>query len=125
MTYGNEMQDVMPNIFNDRYTSAIYNPVENLMIFRREYKTSEQQAKNALNFVEVRSADDIDKGIDKVLYQMDILCNTHQVRNLCKVLLMMQVSYIGTLAIQIQLTLITYKASISKRKNCYLNVVSI
>lgn len=32
MTYGNEMQDVMPNIFNDRYTSAIYNPVENLMI---------------------------------------------------------------------------------------------
>ena len=38
------MQDVMPNIFNDRYTSAIYNP-ENLMIFRREYKTSEQQAK--------------------------------------------------------------------------------
>lgn len=26
------MQDVMPNIFNDRYTSAIYNPVENLMI---------------------------------------------------------------------------------------------
>ncbi|MGT2341525.1 hypothetical protein ACVPOQ_14815 [Staphylococcus aureus] len=22
----------MPNIFNDRYTSAIYNPVENLMI---------------------------------------------------------------------------------------------
>ncbi|AAX90830.1 hypothetical protein L800_11380 [Staphylococcus aureus SA_ST125_MupR] len=38
---------------------------------------------------------------------------------------MMQVSYIGTLAIQIQLTLITYKASISKRKNCYLNVVSI
>ncbi len=25
-----------------------------------------------LNFVEVRSADDIDKGIDKVLYQMDI-----------------------------------------------------
>ena len=30
MTY--EMQDVMPNIFNDRYTSAIYNPVENLMI---------------------------------------------------------------------------------------------
>ena len=35
ITYGNEMQDVMPNIFNDRYTSAIYNPVENLMIFRR------------------------------------------------------------------------------------------
>ena len=50
MTYGNEMQDVMPNIFNDRYTSAIYNPVENLMIFRREYKT-EQQAKNALNLI--------------------------------------------------------------------------
>ncbi|WP_103144285.1 phage baseplate protein [Staphylococcus aureus] len=72
MTYGNEMQDVMPNVFNDRYTSAIYNPIENLMVFRREYKTSEQQAKNALNFVEVRSADDIDKGIDKVLYQMDI-----------------------------------------------------
>ncbi|HDM0768486.1 TPA: hypothetical protein PY190_002986, partial [Staphylococcus aureus] len=72
MTYGNEMQDVMPNIFNDRYTSAIYNPVENLMIFRREYKPTERQLKNSLNFVEVRSADDIDKGIDKVLYQMDI-----------------------------------------------------
>ncbi|GAB5662097.1 TPA: hypothetical protein ACOF1C_002389 [Staphylococcus aureus] len=72
ITYGNEMQDVMPNIFNDRYTSAIYNPIENLMIFRREYKTSERQAKNSLNFIEVRSADDIDKGIDKVLYQMDI-----------------------------------------------------
>ena len=28
MTYGNEMQDVMPNVFNDRYTSAIYNPIE-------------------------------------------------------------------------------------------------
>ena len=32
MTYGNEMQDVMPNVFNDRYTSAIYNPIENLMV---------------------------------------------------------------------------------------------
>ncbi|WP_460381755.1 phage baseplate protein, partial [Staphylococcus aureus] len=42
ITYGNEMQDVMPNIFNDRYTSAIYNPVENLMIFRREYKPTER-----------------------------------------------------------------------------------
>ncbi|WP_436799388.1 phage baseplate protein, partial [Staphylococcus aureus] len=45
---------------------------ENLMIFRREYKPTERQLKNSLNFVEVRSADDIDKGIDKVLYQMDI-----------------------------------------------------
>ncbi|MCE3499588.1 hypothetical protein, partial [Staphylococcus aureus] len=40
-------------------TSAIYNPIENLMIFRREYKASERQAKNSLNFIEVRSADDI------------------------------------------------------------------
>ncbi|MCE3398173.1 hypothetical protein LCC45_12495, partial [Staphylococcus aureus] len=40
-------------------TSAIYNPVENLMIFRREYKPTERQLKNSLNFVEVRSADDI------------------------------------------------------------------
>ncbi|HCX3191066.1 TPA: hypothetical protein OZK16_000184 [Staphylococcus aureus] len=72
ITYGSGTEDVMPNVFNSRYTSAIYNPIENLMIFRREYKASERQEKNALNFVEVRSADDIDKGIDKVLYQMDI-----------------------------------------------------
>ncbi|AAX90906.1 ORF161 [Staphylococcus phage 53] len=38
---------------------------------------------------------------------------------------MMQVSYIGTLVIQNQRTLITYKASISKQKSYYLNVVSI
>ncbi|EZY68573.1 hypothetical protein [Staphylococcus aureus] len=72
ITYGSGTEDVMPNVFNTHYTSAIYNPIENLMIFRREYKASERQEKNALNFVEVRSADDIDKGIDKVLYQMDI-----------------------------------------------------
>lgn len=72
ITYGSGTEDVMPNVFNTHYTSAIYNPIENSMIFRREYKASERQEKNALNFVEVRSADDIDKGIDKVLYQMDI-----------------------------------------------------
>ncbi|HDD0309285.1 TPA: hypothetical protein O9547_000577 [Staphylococcus aureus] len=72
ITYGSGTEDVMLNVFNTHYTSAIYNPIENLMIFRREYKASERQEKNALNFVEVRSADDIDKGIDKVLYQMDI-----------------------------------------------------
>ncbi|MGL3936664.1 phage baseplate protein [Staphylococcus aureus] len=72
ITYGSGTEDVMPNVFNTHYTSAIYNPIENLMIFRREYKASKRQEKNALNFVEVRSADDIDKGIDKVLYQMDI-----------------------------------------------------
>ena len=53
------------------------------MIFRREYKTSEQQAKNALNFVEVRSADDIDKGRQSTVPN-GYPYATHQVRNLCR-----------------------------------------
>lgn len=66
------MQDVLPNVLNNRYTSAIYNSKEELMIFRREYSQQEYKEKKSLNFIEVRNIKDIDNNIDKVLYKFDI-----------------------------------------------------
>lgn len=67
-----QMQDVMPHVFNNRYTSAIYNSKEQLMIFRREYTQQEFKDKKSLNFIEIRSINDIDNNVDKVLYKFDI-----------------------------------------------------
>lgn len=72
ITYGNEMKDVMPEVFNKRYTTAIYNKPEDLLILRREYNSEETKAKQSLNFIEIRNMKDIDKGIDKILYKFDI-----------------------------------------------------
>lgn len=72
IVYGNDMEDVMPNTFNTRYSNAIYNPKEDLLIVRREYTESEKAKYQAMNFVEIRSMKDIDKNIDKVLYKLTI-----------------------------------------------------
>ena len=72
IVYGSEMQDVMPNVFNTRYTTAIYNPKEDLMLFRREYTEAEKAKYQAMNFIEIRSMKDIDNNVDKILYKITI-----------------------------------------------------
>lgn len=71
--YGNPaIEDVMAHVFNDRYTTAIYNSKNDLMIFRREYNPEESKQKKSLNFIEVRKMSDIDKNIDNIIYKFDI-----------------------------------------------------
>ncbi|MGW7888605.1 phage baseplate protein [Staphylococcus xylosus] len=72
IVYGSEMQDVMPSVFNTRYTTPIYNPKEDLLILRREYTESEKAKYQAMNFVEIRNMKDIDNGVDRVLYKLTI-----------------------------------------------------
>lgn len=72
IVYGSEMQDVMPSVFNTRYTTPIYNPKEDLLILRREYTESEKAKYQAMNFVEIRSMKDVDNNIDKILYKLII-----------------------------------------------------
>ncbi|MGW7931883.1 phage baseplate protein [Staphylococcus xylosus] len=67
-----QMRDVMPHVFNNRYTTAIYNSKEQLMIFRREYTQQEFKDKKSLNFIEIRNIKDVDNNVDKVLYRFDI-----------------------------------------------------
>ncbi|SCU31988.1 Putative major teichoic acid biosynthesis protein C [Staphylococcus xylosus] len=72
ISYGSEMQDVMPSVFNTRYTTPIYNPKEDLLILRREYTESEKAKYQAMNFVEIRSMKDVDNNVDKILYKLII-----------------------------------------------------
>lgn len=73
--YGVDTKDVFTGDSVNRYVTAIVNQKENLMIYRKQTTSSERTKLGILNYVEIRNLDDIDKGIDKLLYRVDIPMN--------------------------------------------------
>lgn len=72
-TYG--MEEVFTGHPELPYITPVINEVENKILYRVEYPSSEWETRQSRNYVEIRDLDDIDKGINKVLYKIDLPLN--------------------------------------------------
>ncbi|HLR20015.1 MAG TPA: hypothetical protein VK115_08980 [Staphylococcus sp.] len=69
-TYG--MEEVFTGHPENPYITPVVNNNEGLMLFRIEYPKEEWSTRNAQNYIEVRSLEDIDNRVDNLLYKIDI-----------------------------------------------------
>ena len=69
-TYG--MEEVFTGHPELPYITPVINEVENKILYRVEYPSSEWETRQSRNYVEIRDLDDIDKRIDRVLYKIDL-----------------------------------------------------
>ena len=73
ITYGDyDMEEVFTGHPERPYITPIINEHEGLMLYRIEYPKSEWDVRGARNYVEVRTLEDIENKVDRVLYKMDI-----------------------------------------------------
>lgn len=73
ITYGDyDMEEVFTGHPERPYITPIINEHEGLMLYRIEYPKSEWDARGARNYVEIRTLEDIENKVDRVLYRMDI-----------------------------------------------------
>lgn len=73
ITYGDyDMEEVYTGHPERPYITPIINEHEGLMLYRIEYPKSEWDARGARNYVEIRTLEDIENKVDRVLYRMDI-----------------------------------------------------
>ena len=72
-TYG--MEEVFTGHPELPYITPVINEVENKILYRIEYPSSEWETRQSRNYVEIRDLDDIDKRINKVLYKIDLPLN--------------------------------------------------
>src|SRR5699024_7761145 len=72
-TYG--MEEVFTGHPELPYITPVINEVENKILYRVEYPSSEWETRQSRNYVEIRDLDDIDKRIDRVLYKIDLPLN--------------------------------------------------
>ena len=69
-TYG--MEEVFTGHPELPYITPVINEVENKILYRVEYPSSEWETRQSRNYVEIRDLDDVDKRIDRVLYKIDL-----------------------------------------------------
>lgn len=73
ITYGDYDMEEVKTFHSERpYITPIINEHENRILYRIEYPKSEWSSRGAMNYVQIRDLDDVDAGIDNVLYEMDI-----------------------------------------------------
>ncbi|PTH60490.1 hypothetical protein BU594_00265 [Staphylococcus arlettae] len=73
ITYGDyDMEEVFTGHPELPYITPIINQQENLILYRIQYPSSEWDAKNASNYIEVRRLEDVDARVDNVLYRFDL-----------------------------------------------------
>ncbi|KTW22482.1 hypothetical protein NS341_07460 [Staphylococcus xylosus] len=73
ITYGDyDMEEVYTGHPERPYITPIINEHEGLMLYRIEYPKSEWDVRGARNYVEIRTLEDIENKVDRVLYRMDI-----------------------------------------------------
>ena len=72
-TYG--MEEVFTGHPELPYITPVINEVENKILYRIQYPSSEWENRQSRNYVEIRDLDDIDKRIDRVLYKIDLPLN--------------------------------------------------
>lgn len=73
ITYGDyDMEEVYTGHPERPYITPIINEHEGLMLYRIEYPKSEWDVRGARNYVEIRTLEDIENKVDRVLYKMDI-----------------------------------------------------
>lgn len=73
ITYGDyDMEEVFTGHPERPYITPVINEHEGLMLYRIEYPKSEWSARGARNYVEIRTLEDIENKVDRVLYRMDI-----------------------------------------------------
>lgn len=71
IVYGRDTEDVYTG-YKNRYITAVYNPIEDVFIFRIENTVEEFKKTNILNYIEVRKAADIDNNVMNVIHKLDI-----------------------------------------------------
>lgn len=69
-TYG--MEEVFTGHPELPYITPVINEVENKILYRIQYPSSEWETRQSRNYVEIRNLDDVDKRIDRVLYKIDL-----------------------------------------------------
>ena len=73
ITYGDyDMEEVFTGHPELPYITPVINQQENLILYRIQYPSSEWDARNASNYIEVRRLDDVDARVDNVLYKFDL-----------------------------------------------------
>ena len=73
LTYGDyDMEEVFTGHPELPYITPVINEEEGLILFRIEYPRDEWETRNAQNYIEIRKLEDIDNGIDNIIYKMDI-----------------------------------------------------
>ena len=73
ITYGDyDMEEVFTGHPELPYITPIINQQENLILYRIQYPSSEWDARNASNYIEVRRLEDVDARVDNVLYKFDL-----------------------------------------------------
>lgn len=72
-TYG--MEEVFTGHPELPYITPVINEVENKILYRIQYPSSEWETRQSRNYVEIRNLDDVDKRIDRVLYKIDLPLN--------------------------------------------------
>lgn len=72
-TYG--MEEVFTGHAELPYITPVINEVENKILYRIQYPSSEWETRQSRNYVEIRNLDDVDKRIDRVLYKIDLPLN--------------------------------------------------
>lgn len=71
--YGDyDMEEVYTGHPERPYITPIINEHEGLMLYRIEYPKSEWDVRGARNYVEIRTLEDVENKVDRVLYRMDI-----------------------------------------------------
>ncbi len=66
------MQDVFTGHPEKPYITPVINEKENKILYRIERPRSQWELENSMNYIEIRSLDDVDKNIDKVLHKISI-----------------------------------------------------
>ena len=73
ITYGDyDMEEVFTGHPELPYITPVINQQENLILYRIQYPSSEWDARNASNYIEVRRLEDVDARVDNVLYKFDL-----------------------------------------------------
>lgn len=73
ITYGDyDMEEVFTGHPELPYITPIINQQENLILYRIQYPSSEWDARNASNYIEVRRLEDVDARVDNVQYKFDL-----------------------------------------------------
>lgn len=73
LTYGDyDMEEVFTGHPELPYITPVINEELNQILYRIEYPKDEWEIRNAQNYIEIRDLDDVDAGIDNIIYKMDI-----------------------------------------------------
>ncbi|WZK93793.1 minor structural protein [Staphylococcus phage SpP] len=73
LTYGDyDMEEVFTGHPELPYITPIINEELGQILYRIQYPESEWSSRGSMNYIEIRNLSDVDKGIDKVLFKIDI-----------------------------------------------------